>query len=139
MSVPGVSTDTDRFQRELDARGLGPLRARGVTTLQVNVGKLCNQACRHCHVDAGPHRTGADDNMASDVIDAVLRVLGGGGFQYLDVTGGAPELNPEFRRLVKGARDAGVRVIDRCNLSILFEPGQEDLAAFLAGFDGRRT
>ena len=100
-----------------------------LTTLQVNVGYKCNQSCLHCHVNAGPQRTEA---MDADTIDTVLEVLRARRIATLDVTGGAPELNPQFRRLVASARAAGVHVIDRCNLTILFEPGQEDLAGFLA-------
>jgi len=96
----------------------------------VNVGKVCNQACHHCHVEAGPKRT---ESMPERVADRVLELLAAdGGIATLDVTGGAPELNPSFRRLVVEARRLGRRVIDRCNLTILFEPGQDDLAAFLA-------
>ena len=124
---------TDRFADCLAAHGRAPLQATELTTLQVNVGKLCNQACRHCHVDAGPHRTEAEANMDAAVADEVIRVLGDGGFHTVDLTGGAPELNPSFRRIVRAAHAAGVRVLDRCNLSVLFEPGQEDLADFLAG------
>jgi len=123
---------SNRFEQQLQAHAVPPLRARGVTTLQVNVGKLCNQACRHCHVDAGPHQTAAEVNMGTEVVEHVLRVLEGGDVGTVDITGGAPELNPHFRRLVRAARDAGVHVMDRCNLSVLFQPGQEDLAAFLA-------
>jgi radical SAM/Cys-rich protein len=104
-------------------------RAR-LDTLQVNLGYRCNQSCLHCHVNAGPNRTEA---MDGDTIDLVLQVLRTRGIETLDLTGGAPELNPDFRRLVNGARRLGVRVIDRCNLTILSEPGQEDLAEFLAG------
>jgi len=131
-----LTTSTQNlFDERLAAHGLAPLKARRVQTLQVNLGKLCNQACRHCHVDAGPHQTAADVNMGAEVVDHVLRVLGGGGFGLVDLTGGAPELNPHFRRLVEGARAAGVQVMDRCNLSVLFEPGQEDLAGFLAAHE----
>jgi radical SAM/Cys-rich protein len=98
-------------------------------TLQVNLGYKCNQRCLHCHVNAGPNRTEA---MDADTIDLVLRVLALRGVQTLDLTGGAPELNPHFRRLVVEARALGVQVIDRCNLTILSEPGHEDLAQFLA-------
>jgi radical SAM/Cys-rich protein len=98
-------------------------------TLQVNLGYKCNQRCLHCHVNAGPNRT---ESMDADTIDLVLRVLQVRGVQTLDLTGGAPELNPHFRRLVTAARALGVNVIDRCNLTILSEPGHEDLAAFLA-------
>ena len=108
-----------------------PAIARGpVTTLQINVGYRCNQSCVHCHVAAGPNRT---EEMAGDVADLVLRVLERRNIATLDITGGAPELNPHFRRMVTGARNMGVRVMDRCNLTILHVPGQEDLGEFLAG------
>jgi len=107
-----------------------PRIARGaLETLQVNLGYRCNQACLHCHVNASPDRK---EMMARETIDDVLRVLEGRGIGTLDVTGGAPELNPHFRHLVRAARAASVHVIDRCNLTILNEPGFEDLADFLA-------
>jgi radical SAM/Cys-rich protein len=105
------------------------LRRRATTTLQVNLGYRCNQACSHCHVDAGPHRT---EMMDEETIDLVLEVLRRRGIGLLDLTGGAPELHPGFRRLVGAARSLGVSVIDRCNLTILSEAGQETLADFLA-------
>jgi radical SAM/Cys-rich protein len=123
---------TDRFAEQIADSGLEPLAARGVTTLQVNLGKLCNQACRHCHVDAGPHQTAAEVNMAAAVVADVHKVLREGGVATLDLTGGAPELNPHFRELVRAARELGIHVMDRCNLSVLLEPGQEDLGQFLA-------
>src|SRR3974390_1350649 len=98
-------------------------------TLQVNVGYRCNQSCVHCHVNAGPNRT---EEMDDDTVDLVLDVLVRRKIDTLDITGGAPELNPHFRRLVRAARKRGVHVIDRCNLTILEQPGQEDLAEFLA-------
>ncbi|MEY8876969.1 MAG: arsenosugar biosynthesis radical SAM (seleno)protein ArsS [Leptothrix sp. (in: b-proteobacteria)] len=104
------------------------LRRRALDTLQVNLGYRCNQSCVHCHVNAGPNRT---EEMDADTIDLVLQVLAARGVKTLDLTGGAPELNPHFRRLVSAARAQGVHVIDRCNLTILSEPGQADLAAFL--------
>jgi radical SAM/Cys-rich protein len=100
-----------------------------VDTLQVNLGYRCNQSCAHCHVNAGPTRT---EQMSRDTVELVLRVLERHGIGNLDITGGAPELNPHFRLLVERARGLGVAVIDRCNLTILQEPGQEDLAEFLA-------
>lgn len=110
-----------------------PLRRRAVDTLQVNLGYRCNQSCIHCHVNAGPNRTEA---MTLETVTAVLDVLRRSpAVTTLDLTGGAPELNPHFRHLVATARDMGRRVIDRCNLTILEEPGQEDLAAFLAGHE----
>ncbi len=98
-------------------------------TLQVNLGYLCNLSCTHCHVNAGPKRT---ELMAREQIDLVLEVLQGRQLKTLDLTGGAPEMNPHFRYLVEQARGLGVTVIDRCNLTILEEPGYEDLAEFLA-------
>jgi radical SAM/Cys-rich protein len=107
-----------------------PIRRGRLDTLQLNVGYRCNQSCVHCHVDASPHRA---EEMSADVADTALAFLERRRIPTLDITGGAPELNPHFRRLVSGARALGVHVLDRCNLTILEEPGQEDLAAFLAG------
>ena len=107
-----------------------PPIARGkLDTLQVNLGYRCNQACFHCHVNASPDRT---EMMARETVDAVLAVLRTRSIGTLDVTGGAPELHPDFRRLVRESRALDLRVIDRCNLTILNEPGFEDLASFLA-------
>lgn len=105
------------------------LQRRSVDTLQVNLGYLCNQSCIHCHVNAGPNRT---ELMSSETVDQVLEFARRNNVGLIDLTGGAPELNPEFRRLVTSARAAGIRVMDRCNLTVLFEPGQEDTAGFLA-------
>jgi radical SAM/Cys-rich protein len=113
----------------LAASDFPPIRRRALETLQVNLGYKCNQSCLHCHVAASPQRT---EMMDSATIDLVLHVLAQRRIGALDLTGGAPELNLHFRRLVSGARALGVRVIDRCNLTILSEPGQEDLADFLA-------
>ena len=97
----------------------------------MNLGLLCNQACSHCHVESSPLRV--RENMDERTARAVLRLLAASpGVRTLDLTGGAPELNPHFRLLVREARAQGMEVIDRCNLTVLFEPGQEDLAAFLA-------
>ena len=118
------------FDATLARYGLAPLRRTAVDTLQLNVGKRCNMACHHCHVDAGPKRT---EVMGTQVAERVLALIDASpGVGVLDLTGGAPELNPSFRWLVGQARARGLRVIDRCNLSILLEPGQEDLADFLA-------
>ncbi|MGB2816205.1 MAG: arsenosugar biosynthesis radical SAM (seleno)protein ArsS [Burkholderiaceae bacterium] len=105
------------------------LRRRSIDTLQVNLGYRCNQSCLHCHVNAGPTRS---EQMDGDTVDLVIEVMRARGIGTLDVTGGAPELNVHFRRLTESARALGARVIDRCNLTILEEPGHEDLAAFLA-------
>jgi radical SAM/Cys-rich protein len=106
-----------------------PIRRQRLDTLQVNLGYRCNQSCLHCHVNAGPTRTEAMDEATAQLVLQVLRVRGIG---TLDLTGGAPELNPNFRNLVRDARALGARVIDRCNLTILSEPGQDGLAEFLA-------
>lgn len=103
---------------------------RRLETLQVNLGYRCNQSCLHCHVNAGPHRT---ETMPREVINDVLAFLQAAHLGRLDITGGAPELNPHFRDLVRAARDLGIHVMDRCNLTILGAPGCEDLARFLAG------
>jgi radical SAM/Cys-rich protein len=98
-------------------------------TLQVNVGYRCNQSCVHCHVNAGPNRT---EEMDAATADVVLTFLEKRRIATLDITGGAPELNANFRRMVTAARDMGVKVMDRHNLTVQEQPGQEDLAAFLA-------
>jgi radical SAM/Cys-rich protein len=105
------------------------LRRRSLETLQVNLGYVCNQTCLHCHVNAGPTRT---ETMTRETADQVLEYLAASGATTLDLTGGAPELNIHFRAIVRAARELGARVIDRCNLTILFEPGQEGLGEFLA-------
>ena len=106
-----------------------PIQRAALTTLQVNLGYRCNQACSHCHVNAGPSRT---EMMDPATLALIPRVLAARAIASLDLTGGAPELHPGFRELVRQARALGVAVIDRCNLTILGEPGQEDLADFLA-------
>ncbi len=106
-----------------------PLRRRRIATLQVNLGYRCNLSCVHCHVNAGPHRT---EMMSTAIVDDVIAALDRLDVETLDLTGGAPELHPEFRRLVREGRRRDIEVIDRCNLTVLFEPGQETLAAFLA-------
>jgi radical SAM/Cys-rich protein len=109
--------------------GFPALRRRRLETLQVNLGYKCNQSCLHCHVNAGPTRT---ELMSLETVADVLAFVGIAALKNLDLTGGAPELNPHFRHLVARARELGVHVIDRCNLTILSEPGQEDLGRFLA-------
>jgi radical SAM/Cys-rich protein len=117
------------FEQVLRERSGLPLQAKGIEILQVNVGKVCNQTCRHCHVDAGPDRREA---MSREVAEACIRVLDRGGIPKLDITGGAPEMNPHFRWLVSESARLKRRVIDRCNLTILVAPGYEDLPEFLA-------
>jgi radical SAM/Cys-rich protein len=105
------------------------IRRGPLETLQVNLGYLCNQSCLHCHVNAGPRRT---EVMSADIVDAVICFLANSPVSTLDLTGGAPELNPSFRRLVRAARTLDIAVIDRCNLTILLEPEQAGTDRFLA-------
>ncbi|TAM09030.1 MAG: radical SAM/Cys-rich domain protein [Nevskiaceae bacterium] len=117
------------FDATLRAHGLHLPRTR-LEILQVNVGKRCDLACTHCHVEAGPKRT---EMMQAATVERILELLADAPTVHtLDLTGGAPELNPHFRTLVRGARALGKRVIDRCNLTVLFTPGQADTAQFLA-------
>ncbi len=113
----------------LDKIRFPAIRRGKLETLQINVGYRCNQSCVHCHVNAGPNRT---EEMTGEVADLVLDFLRRQKIPALDITGGAPELNPHFRRLVREARKLGVKVMDRCNITILEQPGQDDLAEFLA-------
>ncbi|RMG58969.1 MAG: radical SAM/Cys-rich domain protein [Gammaproteobacteria bacterium] len=106
-----------------------PLKRRRLEILQVNLGYRCNQQCLHCHVNAGPRRS---EQMTAEMVEAVLDFLRRNPVATLDITGGAPEMNPHFRHLVHEARALGLKVMDRCNLTILTEPGFEDLAEFLA-------
>ncbi len=117
------------FETRLDQVGLFPLRATGMTVFQINVGKLCNQTCKHCHVDAGPDRT---ESMSRETAELCIQALAKTDIPTVDITGGAPELNPNFRWLVEQARDLGRHVMDRCNLSVLLIPSQAGLAEFLA-------
>ena len=105
------------------------IRRGRLDTLQINVGYRCNQSCVHCHVGASPHRT---EEMSGETADTVLQFLDRRRIAALDITGGAPELNPHFRRIVTTARGMGVHVMDRCNLTIMEVEGQEDLPEFLA-------
>ena len=128
MSTIDLHADHPTFAAALAAYGLPALRRDAVTTLQVNVGKVCNQACHHCHVDAGPART---ERMERATVDRLLAVLDASpSVQVVDITGGAPELNPEFRALVGAVRARARRVQVRCNLTVLFQPGMEDLPEF---------
>lgn len=113
----------------LETTDFPELQRKALDTLQVNLGYRCNQSCVHCHVNAGPTRT---EMMDAAILDMIPRVLATRRIRTLDLTGGAPELHQGFRALVRTARAMDIRVIDRCNLTILFEPGQEDLAGFLA-------
>jgi radical SAM/Cys-rich protein len=118
------------FDAHLARAGLAPLRARGIEVLQLNVGKVCNQTCAHCHVDAGPERS---ESMTRETAELAMRVLAATDISTVDLTGGAPELNPSFEYLVEESRRLGRRVIDRCNLTVLLAPRLAHLPEFLAG------
>jgi len=120
------------FEASLAQSSLYPLRATGIDILQINVGKKCNQTCRHCHVDAGPDRT---EVMPRDVLEKCLEVLGTTDIPTIDITGGAPELHPDFRELVQRARAMGKHVMDRCNLTILLLPRYSSLPEFFAAHE----
>lgn len=124
-----TQSDIPSFAEALEARGATSLRAAGIAVLQVNLGKVCNQTCRHCHVDAGPDRRESMSRMTAEHCVRVLQAIPGAA---LDITGGAPEMNPNFRWLVEEARALGRHVMDRCNLTILLAPGFTDLPEFLA-------
>jgi radical SAM/Cys-rich protein len=117
------------FEEKMRAAGLLPLEATGITVFQINVGKHCNQTCHHCHVDAGPDRK---EIMTRETAEQCIRALARTQIPTVDITGGAPELNPNFRWLVEQARTLGRHVIDRCNLTVLLLAGQADLGEFLA-------
>jgi radical SAM/Cys-rich protein len=120
---------TRPFARALAESGTGALEAAGISVLQVNVGKLCNQTCKHCHVDAGPDRR---EVMSRTTAELCIAALSRTDIPTLDITGGAPELNPNFRWLVEQGRALGRQVMDRCNLTILLLPSQTGLSEFLA-------
>lgn len=123
MTVPILS-----FASRLQQDGVRLARI-GIETVQINVGKLCNQACLHCHVDAGPQRS---EIMERRMVELALEFVREADARTVDITGGAPELNPSFRFLVEQLRRDGRHVIDRCNLTVLLESGQDDLADFLS-------
>jgi len=117
------------FEEKMATIGLYPLHATGITVLQINVGKLCNQTCAHCHVDAGPDRR---EIMSQHTAEACMASLAKTSIPTVDITGGAPELTPVFRYLVEESKKLGRHVIDRCNLTVLLLAAQADLAEFLA-------
>lgn len=124
-----VATVGATFESSLAGAGLAPLRAAGVEVLQINVGRKCNQTCRHCHVDAGPDRT---EMMLDEVMDRCLQIIETANIRTVDITGGAPELHKRWRELVERSIAAGARVMDRCNLTIAQLPNYRYLPAFFA-------
>ena len=133
MRLPVIDsglTSAPDFRRVLDDHGVAAPRRPSLTTLQINMGKRCNQACQHCHVEAGPRRSEMMGERAA--VRLIELAQAHPTLDTVDITGGAPELNPQFRPLVEHMRALGVRVIDRCNLTVLLEPEQGDLGAFLA-------
>ena len=125
----GATTACPPFGEKMAGAGFSPLYATGITVFQINVGKFCNQTCRHCHVDAGPER---EEKMTRETAQLCIEALSRTDIPTVDITGGAPELNENFRWLVEQARALGRHVMDRCNLSVLQLAPQADLAAFLA-------
>lgn len=117
------------FDSALKASSIFPLVSSGITNFQVNMGQVCNQACRHCHAEAGPQRR---ESMPDGIIDACLGVLKNGRYPVVDITGGAPEMNPGYRRFVLECAALGLKVKTRSNLTILLEKGNEDLPRFYA-------
>ncbi|HSD09801.1 MAG TPA: radical SAM protein, partial [Candidatus Binatia bacterium] len=130
MLTSATARSSASFEATLGRHRLAPLRRSRARTLQVNVGKLCNQACHHCHVDAGPKRTEIMERLTAERVVELLAASPA--VETVDITGGAPELNPSFRFLVDRVRRLGRRVIDRCNLTVLSQPGMEGLPHFLA-------
>ncbi len=130
LSPQSLSCATPSFDDMLAAHGHEPLMAKSLTTLQVNMGKVCNQTCSHCHVDAGPQRT---ESMTKATIDQVLAALDlAHEISTVDITGGAPEMNPHFEYLIRQCRVRGRNVIDRCNLTVFYIKGKSHLPEFLA-------
>jgi radical SAM/Cys-rich protein len=129
LSTLGATRGCMPFQQKLAQAGLAPLYATGITVFQINVGKFCNQSCGHCHVDAGPER---GEKMTREIARLCIDALAKTDIPTVDITGGAPELNPNFRWLVEQARALDRHVMDRCNLTVLELAPQADLAEFLA-------
>jgi len=130
VSSSSPSLTTSSFEDTLALHGYEPLRAKSIFTLQINVGKVCNQTCHHCHVDAGPQRT---ESMTKATIDQIIEVLDRTPeISTVDITGGAPEMNPHFEYLVEQCRIRNRHVIDRCNLTVFYVKGKSHLPEFLA-------
>ena len=131
-SILGKVNGLARFEDKLEGSGLFPLLSTRIQVLQINVGRLCNQTCRHCHVDAGPDRK---EIMTQETAEACIRALAATDIPTVDITGGAPEIHPTFRYLVEESRKLGRHVMDRCNLTVLTLRSQADLVDFLAEHD----
>lgn len=128
LRILGQAGGVRAFEERLAGAGLYPLHSTGIAVFQINVGKLCNQTCAHCHVDAGPDRR---EQMTRETAERCMKALEKTDIPTVDITGGAPELNPNFRWLVERSRALGRRVIDRCNLTVLLAGSQTDLGEFL--------
>jgi radical SAM/Cys-rich protein len=124
-----AQTNVPEFESTLNRHGVSELQAAEIEIFQINVGKVCNQVCAHCHVDAGPDR---NESMSRETAELCIAALAKTNIQRVDITGGAPELNPNFRWLVEQSRALNRHVMDRCNLTVLYVKGQEDLGEFLA-------
>ncbi len=122
-----MASEVPPFEESLKKSGLFPLKSSGVSVFQMNLGRLCNQACKHCHVNAGPNRK---ELMANDVIKSCLSTLEKSNIEVVDITGGSPEMHPGFRNLVKRLREMGKKVMSRCNLTICTEDGYGDIPEF---------
>jgi len=117
VDLNGGPSGTGHFEKDLEASGWAELKPSTLEIFQINLGKLCNMTCRHCHVDSGPDRT--EENMDRETVDACIEAIDRSGAHTVDLTGGAPELNPHFEYLVDACVERGLHVIDRCNLTIL--------------------
>jgi len=115
------------FARRLEHLGYPDLKADGLATLQVNLGWRCNETCKHCHLRAGPNRP---EQMSRETLDEIVRVVRRWSIAAVDLTGGAPELNPDYEYLVARLQQSGTHILTRCNLTILLEPGKEHLPGF---------
>ena len=130
VEVHGGPTGTGRFERDLEVSGWPVLQPKALEIVQINLGKLCNMTCRHCHVDAGPDRT--EENMDRETVEACLNLIDRVHAGVVDLTGGAPELNPHFEYLVNECVQRGIHVMDRCNLTILLARRYQHLPAWFA-------
>ena len=124
-----VFIDTLQVKRYFMKNEFPDIKKESIDTLQINIGYKCNQACKHCHVNSSPSRT---EMMSERILDLIPKIIKKFNIKTLDITGGAPEMNPNFKKLVLSLKNQDINIIDRCNLTIFFEKGYEDLPNFLA-------